>query len=234
MDFQDKVVLVTGAATSIGYGRCHAFPKENAPPNWELESILFQHGYSPIAGVDEAGRGALAGPVVAAAVVLPSGDFPFRDSKTLSAQQRETMARDIKIIALAYGIGEASAEEVDKLNVLRATHLAAKRALAQITSQLEVNGLVTDFLKLEFPRPVIAVAKGDSRSLQIAAASILAKVTRDALMVQYAEVYPHYGFEQHKGYGSPVHLAALEKHGLCAIHRRSYKPVMQASLFTSS
>lgn len=208
--------------------------KTTFAPDWSLESTLFRQGYSPIAGVDEAGRGALAGPVVAAAVVLPMRDFPFRDSKTLSQQQRETMARDIKSIALAFGIGEASAEEVDKLNVLKATHLAAKRALAQVTSQLEVNGLVTDYLKLEFPRPVVAVATGDSRSLQIAAASILAKTTRDAMMVQYAEMYPQYGFEQHKGYGSPVHLNALEKHGLCAIHRRSYRPVAQASLFQSS
>jgi ribonuclease HII len=200
-------------------------------PDWSLESLLFQEGYSPVAGIDEAGRGALAGPVVAAAVVLPFGDFPFRDSKTLSAQQREAMAGDIKEIALAYGIGEASAEEIDKLNVLRATHLAAKRALARITSQLEVNGLVTDFLRLSFPRPVVAVSKGDSRSLQIAAASILAKTTRDAQMIEYSKLYPHYGFEHHKGYGSPVHLSALEKHGLCLLHRRSYKPVAQASLF---
>ena len=200
-------------------------------PGWSLEALLFQQGYSPVAGVDEAGRGALAGPVVAAAVILPIGNFPFRDSKTLSAQQREEMARDIKEIALAYGIGKASAEEVDQFNVLKATHLAAKRALGQITSQLEINGLVTDFLKLEFSKPVVAVAKGDSRSLQIAAASILAKTTRDALMVQYAEAYPQYGFEQHKGYGSPVHLAALVQHGPCPLHRRSYKPVAQARLF---
>jgi ribonuclease HII len=203
-------------------------------PDWSLESTLFQQGYSPIAGIDEAGRGALAGPVIAAAVALPIGEFPFRDSKTLSPQQREEMARDIKEIAIAYGIGEASAEEIDMLNILRATHLAARKALVQVTAQLEVNGLVTDFLKLEFPKPVIAVAKGDSRSLQIAAASILAKTTRDALMVQYANTYPQYGFDKHKGYGSPVHLAALERHGLCPLHRRSYKPVMQASLFTSS
>jgi ribonuclease HII len=202
-------------------------------PDWSLESLLFQQGYSPVAGVDEAGRGALAGPVIAAAVVLPFGEFPFRDSKMLSPQQREEMARDIKKIALAYGIGEASADEVDKFNVLKATHLAARRALEQITSHLEINGLVTDYLKLEFPKPVIAVAKGDSRSLQIAAASILAKTTRDTLMIQYAEAYPQYGFEQHKGYGSPVHLRALEKYGLCPLHRRSYKPVMQASLFVT-
>jgi ribonuclease HII len=206
-------------------------PKPTFVPDWGLESTLFHQGYSPVAGVDEAGRGALAGPVVAAAVVLPFGNFPFRDSKTLSAQQRESMAKDIKEIALAYGIGEASAEEVDKLNILRATYLAARKALLQAMLQLDINGLVTDYLKLEFPRPVIAVAKGDSRSLQIAAASILAKVTRDALMVQYAETYPQYGFEKHKGYGSPVHLKALEKYGRCPLHRRSYKPVAQASLF---
>ncbi len=201
-------------------------------PDWQLETTLFSLGYSPIAGIDEAGRGALAGPVVAAAVVLPSRDFPFRDSKTLSAQQRETMADEIKNVALAFSVGLASAEEVDKINVLQATHLAAQRALAQVLERIEVNGLVTDYLKLDFPKPVIAVAKGDSSSLQIAAASILAKTTRDKLMKDYAELYPDYGFEQHKGYGSPVHLAALNKYGLCAIHRRSYKPVAQASLFT--
>jgi ribonuclease HII len=200
-------------------------------PTWDLETQLFNLGYTPVAGVDEAGRGALAGPVVAAAVVLPFRDFLFRDSKTLTAQQRETMAEEIKIVALAYGVGLASSEEVDKVNVLRATHLAAQRALVQVQERLELNGLVTDFLKLKFPRPVIAVPKGDSKSLPIAAASILAKVTRDKLMKDYAELYPHYGFEKHKGYGSSVHLAALNKHGLCPIHRRTYKPVAQASLF---
>jgi ribonuclease HII len=203
-------------------------------PDWQLETSLFQLGYTPIAGVDEAGRGALAGPVVAAAVVLPMQDFSFRDSKTLSPQQREIMALEISTVALAFGVGEASAEEVDKLNVLRATHLAAKRALTQLQEKIEINGLVTDYLKLEFPYPVVAVAKGDSRSLQIAAASILAKTTRDKLMKDYAELYSEYGFEKHKGYGSPVHLAALNKHGLCAIHRRSYKPVAQVGLFMSS
>lgn len=201
-------------------------------PDWQLETLLFNAGYTPVAGVDEAGRGALAGPVVAAAVVLPFRDFPFRDSKTLTAQQREEMAEEIKNIALAYGIGLASSKEVDRINVLQATHLAAARALAQVQERLELNGLVTDFLKLKFARPVVAVPKGDSRSLQIAAASILAKTTRDKLMKDYAELYPNYGFEQHKGYGSPVHLAALNKHGLCPIHRRSYKPVAQAGLFT--
>jgi ribonuclease HII len=200
-------------------------------PTWDLETQLFNLGYTPVAGVDEAGRGALAGPVVAAAVVLPYREFPYRDSKTLSAQQRETMAEEIKSVALAYGIGLASSEEVDKVNVLQATHLAAGRALVQVQESLELNALVTDFLKLKFPRPVIAVPKGDSRSFQIAAASILAKVTRDNLMKNYAELYPNYGFEKHKGYGSSVHLAALNKHGLCPIHRRTYKPVAQASLF---
>jgi ribonuclease HII len=200
-------------------------------PTWDLETQLFNLGYIPVAGVDEAGRGALAGPVVAAAVVLPYRDFPYRDSKTLTAQQREAMAEEIKNVALAYGVGLASSEEVDKVNVLQATHLAAARALAQVQESVKLNGLVTDFLKLKFPRPVIAVPKGDSRSFQIAAASILAKTTRDNLMKAYAELYPHYGFEKHKGYGSSVHLAALHKHGLCPIHRRSYKPVAQASLF---
>ncbi|MGL4610236.1 MAG: ribonuclease HII [Trueperaceae bacterium] len=203
-------------------------------PDWQLETQLFRRGYSPIAGIDEAGRGALAGPVVAAVVVLPVRTFEFRDSKQLSPQQRESMAEDIKNVALAYGIAEASAEEVDNVNVLKATHLAAGRALSHVQEKLKVNGLVTDFLKLEFPGPVLAVAKGDSRSLQIAAASILAKTTRDNLMKDFAELYPQYGFEQHKGYGSPFHLSALKEHGLCPLHRRSYKPVVQVGLFPTS
>lgn len=194
-------------------------------PGWGLEHPLWQRGYACTAGVDEAGRGALAGPVVAAAAILPFAEYPFNDSKKLSAVQRETLAEEVKLNALAWAVGQASAAEVDALNVLRATHLAAQRALA--TLSLSVDALVTDFLKLDFPGPVSAAAKGDAQSYQIAAASILAKTTRDRLMIRAANHYPAYGFAKHKGYGSAQHLAALDEHGLCPLHRKSFKPVAQ-------
>ena len=194
-------------------------------PGWGLEHPLWQSGYACTAGVDEAGRGALAGPVVAAAVILPFAEYPFNDSKQLSAAQRETFAKEVKASALAWAVGQASAQEVDALNVLHATHLAAKRALTALS--LEADALVTDFLKLDFPGPVIAAIKGDAQSYQIAAASILAKTTRDHLMIDAASRYPAYGFAKHKGYGSAQHLAALSEYGLCPLHRKSFRPVAQ-------
>jgi ribonuclease HII len=197
-------------------------------PTWKLEAVLWQLGYHLVAGVDEAGRGALAGPVVAAVVVLPKKAWSFRDSKILTLQKCEDLAVLIKKEALAWGVGLAEADEVDKINILRATHLAAYRALSQMS--LQITALVTDFLKLE-NYPYLAVPKGDSRSFQVAAASILAKTTRDQLMLDYAKVYPHYGFEHHKGYGSSQHLQALDCFGPCTLHRKSYKPVAQRRLF---
>ena len=194
-------------------------------PGWGLESPLWTNGYACTAGVDEAGRGALAGPVVAAAVVLPVAKYAFNDSKALSAAQREAFAEEVRANALAWAVGQASAAEVDALNVLRATHLAAQRALHAL--HLYADALVTDFLKLDFPGPVVAAVKGDAQSYQVAAASILAKTTRDRLMVHANLYYPAYGFAQHKGYGSAQHLAALSEHGPCPLHRRSFKPVAQ-------
>ena len=196
-------------------------------PGWGLERALWQRGYACTAGIDEAGRGALAGPVVAATVVLPYADYPFNDSKTLTAAARETLAREVKMSALAWSVGQASAAEVDTLNVLRATHLAAQRALTALPPYILVDALVTDFLKLGFPGPVTAAAKGDAQSYQIAAASILAKTTRDRLMIAAQAHYPAYGFSKHKGYGSAQHLSALSEHGLCPLHRRTFKPVAQ-------
>ncbi len=202
-------------------------------PTWKLETVLWQLGYTLIAGVDEAGRGALAGPVVAAAVVLPKKTWPFRDSKVVSKQKRDEWASQIKDQALAWAVGLADASEVDTLNVLKATHLAAYRALEQIDLHVldlvTDLALVTDFLKLE-SYPYYAVPKADARSFQVAAASILAKTTRDDLMCKYASTYPNYGFEVHKGYGSPDHLQALDTFGPCTIHRKSYKPVGQRRL----
>ncbi len=206
---------------------------EISQPGWSLESRLWARGYSPVAGVDEAGRGALAGPVVAAAVVLPyRPDYPFRDSKTLSAAGRERLAGEVKETALTWAVGAASAAEVDALNVLGATHLAAARALAALAT--EPQALVTDFLKLTFgtpPKPVIAVPRGESRSYGVAAASLLAKVARDALMRELDEALLGYGFAKHKGYGSPEHLRALQKLGPSPAHRLSFRPVAQARLF---
>jgi len=199
-------------------------------PGWGLERLLWSRGYGVVAGVDEAGRGALAGPVVAAAVVLPfRATYPFDDSKRLKAAQREAFAVEIKGLALAWGVGAASSEEVDVHNVLGATHLAAARALAALEGGFfQVDALVTDFLKLTFPGPVLAVPRGDSRSYQVAAASILAKTTRDRLMCDLGARYPAYGFAAHKGYGSPSHLRALALHGPSAVHRRSFAPVLRS------
>lgn len=200
-------------------------------PTWALEAALWRRGYSLVAGVDEAGRGALAGPVVAAAVILPKGAYPFRDSKTLSPKSRTRLASQVKKAALAWGVGLASADEVDSLNVLWATHLAAKRALAAL--EFQPQALVTDYLDLSVDKPLLAVAKGDSRSVQIAAASILAKTHRDALMVALGQSYPQYGFAGHKGYGAPQHLNALDLYGPCPDHRKSFRPVAQRRLFSA-
>ncbi len=194
-------------------------------PGWGLEATLWAQGYPCIAGVDEAGRGALAGPVVAAAVILPHGTYPFDDSKKLTPGAREKLAAEVKRVALAWAVGAASAQEVDTVNVLRATHLAAQRALAALPQV--PDALVTDYLKLAFAGPVLPPPRADATSVQVAAASILAKTTRDALMVALDQEFPHYGFAAHKGYGAPVHLRALAAHGACAAHRRTFGPVLR-------
>lgn len=197
--------------------------------DWNLEEYLWKKGYALVAGIDEAGRGALAGPVVAAAVILPKASYCYRDSKTLSKTQRENLAEDIKKVALAWAIAEASPVDIDNYNILQATHLAAKRALKLLKP--EPLALVTDYLRLEVKQVVLAPAKADALSFQVAAASILAKTARDKLMLQCADLYPHYGFAQNKGYGSKEHLAALEAYGPCPLHRKSFKPVLQKRLF---
>ena len=206
-------------------------PKKNLKTKtgagWELEQPLWSRGYARVAGVDEAGRGALAGPVVAAAVLLPYGDFPFDDSKKLTAERREVFAAQIKRVALAWGVGQASAAEVDAVNVLRATHLAAGRALAALKKVTAVDALVTDYLKLAFPGPVFAPPRADASSVQVAAASILAKTTRDALMRELHAHDARYGFASHKGYGAPLHLRALAEHGPSDAHRLSFAPVVK-------
>ncbi len=182
-----------------------------------------------VAGVDEAGRGALAGPLVAAAVVLRPGRHPYRDSKTLSARQREIMLDHLLQRALAWGVGACPAAEVDRLGVLRATHCAAGRALARLP--VRPQALITDYLFLETSLPLLAPARAESQSHSVAAASILAKVVRDRIMLGLHRRYPGYGFDSHKGYGTKAHLRNLARLGPCPEHRRRFAPVAQARLW---
>lgn len=195
-------------------------------PNWNLELRLWSRGLVAVAGVDEAGRGALAGPVVAAVVLLPAGrDYPYRDSKRLAPALRARLAERVKAEALAYACGFSTAAVVDEVNVLEATRRAARAAVAEVAAQ--VDGLVTDYLVLGSGLPEVAVAKADALSYQVAAASILAKHTRDSLLKSYEDEYPGYGFARHFGYGVPQHLDALGRLGPCAVHRRSFAPVVR-------
>ena len=190
---------------------------------WQFEEELFAQGYQLICGVDEAGRGPLAGPVCAAAVILPPHlEIPgLDDSKKLSDKRRRELFPIIKEQAIAYGIGLASHEEIDEINILQATYLAMERALAQLTETPEYV-LIDGNRAKDFGLPVKTVVKGDSLSANIAAASVLAKVTRDMLMEEAALEYPGYGFEIHKGYGTRAHYDALRELGASKIHRMTF------------
>ena len=187
---------------------------------WEIEDSL---GLQVICGVDEAGRGPLAGPVCAAAVILPKHlRIPgLTDSKKLTDKKRRELFPIIQEQAIAYGIGLASESEIDEINILQATFLAMRRALDQLSVRPEI-ALIDGNRETDFGLPVKTVVKGDSLSANIAAASILAKVTRDNLMVELAEKYPEYGFEIHKGYGTKAHYEALRTYGPCPIHRKTF------------
>ena len=182
---------------------------------------------SPIAGVDEAGRGPLAGPVVAACAVIPL-DYPFyylNDSKKMSEKRRETLFEDLQKEAIAFGIGIVSPERIDEINILQATYEAMREALKDMEKRfsLSPNILLNDAVTIPgIPIPQKAIVHGDAKSLSIAAASVLAKVTRDHIMLEYDEKYPEYGFKQHKGYGTKFHREAILTHGPCPIHRRSF------------
>ena len=194
---------------------------------WEIERSHFEKGIVTICGVDEAGRGPLAGPVCAAAVILPRElEIPgLNDSKKLTDKRRRELAPIIKEQALAYGIAFATHEEIDQINILQATFLAMERALEQLKIRPEL-ALIDGNRQKDFGINVETVVKGDSRSANIAAASVLAKVTRDDYMEAMALEYPGYGFEIHKGYGTKAHLEALEKYGpIEGVHRKSFKPV---------
>ena len=187
---------------------------------WEIEDSL---NLRLICGVDEAGRGPLAGPVCAAAVILPEHlEIPgLTDSKKLSDKKRRELFPIIQEQAVAYGIGLASEAEIDEINILQATFLAMRRALDQLSVRPEI-ALIDGNRETDFGLPVKTVVKGDSLSANIAAASVLAKVTRDNIMVELAETYPEYGFEIHKGYGTKAHYEALRQYGPCPIHRKTF------------
>ncbi len=191
-----------------------------------FENETWKQGIVFIAGIDEAGRGPLAGPVVAAAAILPKKiKIPaVNDSKKLSEKQRN----ELKFLLLAipgfrYAVSEIQADEIDSLNILKATHLAMRRAVLQLP---ETEVAFVDGLRVpDMPVKCRFIVKGDAKSASIASASILAKIHRDEIMMRYAEKYPEYGFDRHKGYGTSEHLAALKKHGPCPIHRKSFAPV---------
>ena len=199
-------------------------------PNLEFELAHWNQGVQYLAGIDEAGRGSLAGPVSAAAVILPmDSDLTtelngVRDSKQMTPRQRESWARVLKAIALTWFVGFASHEEIDQLGIVPATKLAALRAIAGLS--ISPQHLLIDALLLpDSDIPQTSLIKGDARSLSIAAASVLAKVTRDKYLQAQANEYPIYGFYTNKGYGTAAHRKALTKWGPCPIHRRSFAPL---------
>ena len=190
---------------------------------WELENEIYAKGFSLICGVDEAGRGPLAGPVYAAAVILPRDAVieGLNDSKKLTEKKREALFDVITERALTYGIASASVEEIEKLNILNATFLAMNRAIDKLDPIPEL-ALIDGNRSTGIAMPSRCVVKGDSRCADIAAASILAKVSRDRYMLTLAEKYPQYHFEQHKGYGTKLHYEALREYGPSPEHRPSF------------
>ena len=187
------------------------------------ERDCIQKGYTYICGIDEAGRGPLAGPVVAGAVILPQDCeiFGLNDSKKLSEKRREELYEEITEKALAWGAGVIGPARIDEINILQADYEAMCEAIGQLKVMPQI--LLNDAVTIPQVRiPQISIIHGDARSVSIAAASIIAKVTRDRMMVEYDSLFPEYGFAEHKGYGTAAHYAALKKHGPCMIHRKSF------------
>lgn len=193
------------------------------PELWSLENEIYDSGIKVLCGVDEAGRGPLAGPVCAAAVILPRGleIKGLNDSKKLSEKKREELYELITEKALAYGIAFAEVEEIERLNILEATFLAMNRAIGKLAIKPEL-ALIDGNRNKGIETVSRCVVKGDSQCADIAAASVLAKVTRDRYMLQMAEIYPQYHFEKHKGYGTKLHYEAIREHGPSPIHRLSF------------
>ena len=189
------------------------------------EREAYNQGFQVLAGIDEVGRGPLAGPVVAAAVILPKGCKirQLNDSKKIPESKHEAIYHEVMKEAVAVGIGIKDAQIIDQVNIYEATKLAMLEALSKLDPQPQ--HLLIDAMKLDTPIPQQSIIKGDAKSASIAAASIIAKVTRDRLMDEYDKQYPEYGFAQHKGYGTAQHIEALKKYGPCPIHRSSFEPV---------
>lgn len=203
-------------------------------PNLEYEHAAKAQGHRTIAGIDEAGRGPLAGPVSAAAVILPEGysHALLDDSKKLTEKKRELIYEELMADErIIWGHSYAEAKEIDEINILKANHAAMARSVdaLDVKKRASVYCLIDGLPVPNFPYASEGIVKGDGKSLSIAAASVIAKVVRDRKMLEYAEEFPEYGFENHKGYGTKAHLAALEKHGPTRIHRRSFKPISQLS-----
>jgi ribonuclease HII len=220
----------------INAASMHARSKHALPdrPTLDHELQLIQSGHALVAGIDEAGRGAWAGPVVAAAVILDPAEVSHldgvKDSKQLSPRRRAALYQVIVDHCVTYGIGRGSVEEIDSIGILPATRLAMTRAVENLAPQ--PDALIIDAVRLpQVNKPQAVFDFDDSISLSVAAASILAKVTRDRLMIEWDALYPVYRFARHKGYGTQIHQAALQSVGPCAIHRTSYKPI--AALLTN-
>ncbi len=202
-------------------------------PNLDLEKELWESGYEVVAGLDEAGRGAWAGPVAAAAVAFPAGFDPrqagleaVRDSKRLSPVQREALYFPILCSALSFGIGFAAPAEIDRLGIAPATRLAMIRAISRMTPP--PNFLILDYIRLpESPLPQKSLVKGDVLVFSISAASIVAKVARDRLLIRMAVRYPGYGFERHKGYGTGFHRDSIARIGISHAHRHVFRPMSE-------
>lgn len=193
----------------------------------QFERAAYAQGFTRLAGIDEAGRGPLAGPVVASAVILPRGLLisGLRDSKKLSPRMRDILMEEINRSALAIGIGIVDHKLIDEINILQATLLAAQKAVGSL--QLAPDFLLLDALRLPSCHiPQQSIIRGDDSSLSISAASVVAKVTRDRLMLDYDREFPQYNFRSHKGYGTKAHLEAISAYGPCAIHRRTFRGVM--------
>jgi len=198
--------------------------------NLSYELTLKSQGHDLIAGLDEAGRGPLAGPVVAAAVIFNFTEIPedlkgLADSKKLSAQRRENFSKIIMARATAFGVGICDHQTIDRINILQATFLAMKKALTALDASPGIIVIDGNLPLPNYSQPQKSVVNGDEKIFSIAAASVLAKVARDRIMLAMHERYQQYGFKQHKGYGTKLHLKMLEKFGPCEIHRQSFRPV---------
>jgi len=207
-------------------------------PDFSFEANLWNQGYTFVAGIDEAGRGAIAGPVTAAALIFPPDPNLLarlrgvNDSKVLKPVDREKWAKRLREIALDWGVGFAEAAEIDQMGILAAVHLAARRALDKL--EVKPEYLITDYLQIpDCLLPQLALVKGDARSMSVAASSILAKTSRDSLVCDYETQFPGYGFARHKGYGTAAHRKALANLGPAPVHRYSYKPVRELAIMVS-